>query len=97
MPDIAFHTDAAAEMRAAAASYERRERGLGERFLDEVEEGLHRIQQFPQLWPLYAGAYRRYLLKRFPYGLIDRIDPEQIFIMAVAHLHRRPGYWRSRA
>jgi hypothetical protein len=46
---IAFHTDAAEGMRAAAASYERRERGLGERFLDEVEEGLQRIQQFPQL------------------------------------------------
>jgi toxin ParE2 len=97
MPDIAFHTDAAEGMRAAAASYEERERDLGERFLDEVEEGLQRIQQFPQLWPLYEGVYRRYLLKHFPYGLIYRIDPEQIFIMAVAHLHRRPGYWRSRA
>ena len=95
MPEIAFHTDAAEEMRAAAASYEGRERGLGDRFLDEVEEGLQRIQQFPQLWPLYEGEYRRYLLKRFPYGLIYRIDPEQIFIMAVAHLHRRPGYWTS--
>jgi hypothetical protein len=69
MPVIVFHTDAAEEMRAAAASYEGRERGLGERFLDEVEQGLQRIQQFTQLWPSYEGAYRRYLLKRFPYGL----------------------------
>jgi hypothetical protein len=43
MPEIAFHTDAAEEMRAAAASYEGRERGLGDRFLDEVEEGVQRI------------------------------------------------------
>ena len=57
MPAIAFHTDAAEDMRAAAASYEGRERGLGDRFLDEVEEGLQRIQQFPQLWPIYEGAY----------------------------------------
>ncbi|SRR6266498_4864354 len=97
MPDIAFHTDAAEEMRAAAASYEARERGLGERFLDEVEEGLQRIQQFPQLWPSYEGVYRRYLLKRFPYCLVYRTDPEQIFIIAVAHLHRGPGCWRNRA
>jgi toxin ParE1/3/4 len=97
MPAIAFHTDAAEEMRAAAAYYEGRERGLGDQFLDEVEEGLPRIQRFPQLWPIYEGDYQRYLLKRFPYGLIYRIDPEQIFIMAVAHLHRRSGYWRSRA
>jgi plasmid stabilization system protein ParE len=97
MPEIAFHTDAAEEMRAAAAYYEAQERGLGDQFLDEVEEGLQRIQQFPRLWPVYDGEYRRYLLRRFPFGLIYRIDPEQIFIMAVAHLHRRPGYWKSRA
>ncbi len=96
MPDIAFHTNAAEELRAAAAYYEGREGGLGEQFLDEVEQGLQRIQQFPRLWAIYEGDYRRYLLKRFPFGLIYRIDLEQIFIIAVAHLQRRPGYWRSR-
>ncbi len=77
MPEIAFHTNAAEEMRAAAAYYEARERGLGDQFLDEIEEGLQRVQ-------------------RFPFGLIYRIDPEKIFIIAVAHLHRRLGYWKSR-
>jgi toxin ParE1/3/4 len=96
MPGIAFHTHAAEEMRAAAAYFEARERGLGDQFLDEVEEGLQRIRQFPRLWPIYDGEYRRYLLKRFPFGLIYRIDAAQIFIVAVAHLRRRPGYWRSR-
>ena len=49
MDEIAFHADAAEEMRAAAAYYEARVRGLGDRFLDEVGEGLRRIQQFPGL------------------------------------------------
>ena len=66
MPEIAFHTDAAEEMRIAAAYYEAQERGLGDQFLDEVEEGLQRIQQFPRLWPTYEGDYQRYLLRRFP-------------------------------
>jgi len=96
MPAIAFHTHAAEEMRAAAAYYETRERGLGDQFLDEVEEGLERIQQFPRLWPIYESEYRRYRLKRFPFGLMYRIGPEQIFSMVVAHLHWRPGYWKSR-
>jgi toxin ParE1/3/4 len=94
MPEIAFHTNADEEMRTAAAYYEG---GLGDQFLDEVEEGLQRIQQFPRLWPIYEDDYRRYLLKRFPFGLIYQIDPEQIFLIAVAQLHRRPGYWRRRA
>jgi hypothetical protein len=46
----------------------------------QVEEGLRRILQFPRLWPIYEGKFRRYLLKRFPCGLIYRIDPEKIFI-----------------
>ena len=97
MPAIVFHTDAAEEMQAAAAYYAARAPGLGDTFLDEIEQGLRRMQQFPRLWPVYEGEYRRYLLQRFPYGLMYRIDPEKIFILAVAHLHRHPGYWKNRA
>jgi mRNA-degrading endonuclease RelE of RelBE toxin-antitoxin system len=96
MYEIVFHTDAAEEMQAAAAYYEERVSGLGDEFLDEIEQGLHRIRQFPLLWSIYEGEYRRYLLKRFPYGLIYRLTPDRIFIIAVAHLHREPGYWKTR-
>ena len=97
MPAIDFHTDAAEEMQAAATAYAARARGLGDAFLDEIEQGLRRIQQFPRLWSIYEGEYRRYLLQRFPYGLMYRIDPEKLCIIAVAHLHRQPGYWKHRA
>jgi len=96
MHEIVFHTQAAEEMRAAAAHYEAQESGLGDAFLDDIEQALQSIQQFPQLWSVYDGEYRRYLLKRFPYGLVYRIDGARIFIVAVAHLHRKPGYWRDR-
>ena len=93
---IEFHNDADEEMQAAAVRYEEQARGLGDEFLDEIEQGLARIQQFPLLWSIYEGEYRRYLLQRFPYGIIYRIESETIFIIAVAHLHRKPGYWKSR-
>jgi hypothetical protein len=48
MPQIAFHRQAADEMRAAAADYEEGERGLGDEFPDEVEEAWRRIQRFPR-------------------------------------------------
>jgi len=96
MYEIEFHYDADKEVKAAAAYYEERLIGLGSDFLDEIEQGLRRIQQFPLLWPVYEGEYRRYLLKRFPYGLIYRIETEKIFIIAIAHLHRKPGYWKDR-
>ena len=96
MYGIEFHHDADEEMKAAAVYYEERVIGLGSDFLDEVEHGLNRIRQFPLLWPIYEGEYRRYLLKRFPYGLIYRIETEKIFIIAVVHLHRKPRYWKGR-
>jgi len=96
MRQIEFHDDAALEMKIAAQYYEERVKELGEQFLSEIEEGLSRIRQFPQAWSAYEGEYRRYLLKRFPYGLIYRIEQKRIFIVAVAHLHRKPGYWHER-
>ncbi len=96
MQEIEFHKDADEEMKATAGYYEERVTGLGVDFLNEIEQGLNRIRQFPLVWPIYEGEYRRYLLKRFPYGLIYRIDIEKIFITAVAHLRREPGYWKDR-
>lgn len=37
------------------------------------------------------------LLRRYPFGVVYRIEPARILIIAVAHGHRRPGYWRGRA
>jgi hypothetical protein len=56
MPTIVFHTDAAEEMQATAAYYAGRAPGLGEAFLDEIEQGLRRIQEFPHSIGLCGGA-----------------------------------------
>ena len=96
MRDVVLHVEAAEEMQSVAAYYESRAPGLGEEFLDEVEHGLHRIEQFPQLWPVYDDDYRRYLPRRFPHGLIYRLTPDRIFVIAVAHLKKEPNYWQGR-
>ena len=96
MFEVEFHDNADAEMREAATYYEQRVSGLGDDFLDEIEEGLNRIREFPLLWSSYEGEYRRYFLKRFPYGLIYRVEAERIHIIAVAHIRREPSYWKER-
>ncbi|HAK44654.1 MAG TPA: hypothetical protein DCO79_01865 [Spirochaeta sp.] len=32
----------------------------------------------------------------FPYGIIYSYSTEEIIIIAVMHLHRKPDYWKSR-
>ena len=96
MYEIAIHVDAERELNAAALYYEESVEGLGQQFLDEFEEAISQIQKFPKASPIYEEEYRRYLLERFPFGVIYRIDGDDLFIIAIAHLKRKPNYWVSR-
>jgi mRNA-degrading endonuclease RelE of RelBE toxin-antitoxin system len=69
---------------------------LGNAFLIEVLSAADRIARFPEAWHALSEGVRRCRLSRFPYGLIYTIDNGDILVLAVAHLHRRPGYWRDR-
>ena len=39
---------------------------------------------------------RRLLVSRFPYQIIYRVRPRKIVVVALAHVKRRPGYWKDR-
>ena len=64
--------------------------------MSEVEESVRKIQGKPETFPVYRGQVRRKLVSKFPYGILYRADSTGIRILAVMHLHRRPGYWQSR-
>ena len=70
--------------------------GLGDAFLIEVLSAADRITRFPGAWHSLGESVRRCRLSRFPYGLIYTVDNGDILVLAVAHMHRRPDYWRER-
>ncbi len=90
------HREAEAELTAALERYEQWSPGLGRDFLDEFEAGIQRIREHPEAWPVLRGEARRYLLRRFPFGLVYAIRPGEIYLIAVMHLKRRPFYWKDR-
>ena len=96
MKPIRFHPEADAEMVDAAVWYESQQQDLGKRFLTAVQDALNRIELNPELYALVEGDVRRCLTKTFPFGVLFRIKPNLIAIMAVMHLHRDPDYWKSR-
>jgi len=96
MMPIDFLPAADQEMIEAARYYQSLSSGLGDDYLDEVERAVWSIKTSPQTWPVLEGAFRRRLVRRFPFGIIYRIEPDKILIIAVAHLRKKPGYWKKR-
>jgi len=70
--------------------------GLGDAFLSEVLNALNRIGEFPKAWHSCSTQARRCQTRRFPYGIIYQIREQEILVVAVAHLHRKPDHWQDR-
>jgi plasmid stabilization system protein ParE len=70
--------------------------GLGKRFKAEVKKAAKRIAEHPEAWSIERGDVRKCLLHKFPYKLLYSIEEDHIFVIAVAHQHRKPDYWIER-
>jgi len=93
---VIFHPEADAEMMAAAEFYEAKSAGLGIDFIAEVERATRALLVHSRIGHRFSRRLRRVLVQRFPYGLLYRAESEHIFVVAVAHVRRRPAYWRHR-
>jgi len=91
-----FHPAAEAEYLDQVRYYEECRPGLGGEFVDDVRAAIARATDFPRAWTPIGRGVRRCLLSRFPFGIFYIENDDGIFVVAVASLHRRPGYWRSR-
>ncbi len=96
MKIVVFHEEAEEELKEAARFYAGRRERLGAEFVVEVRHATHILQEHPGLGHAVSRRVRRLLVRRFPYAVIYRAEADRIFILAVAHLKRRPGYWRER-
>jgi plasmid stabilization system protein ParE len=69
---------------------------MGLRFESALTAALARAAEAPEHGPAVDAGVRRLFLEGFPYGVLYAAEPERVVVLAVMHLHRRPGYWRSR-
>jgi len=91
-----FHPEAIEEYAKAAEYYAAINPELGGRFYDEVDGLVVAVCQQPQRFFQIDPPLRRALARRFPYSIVYLDKPDQIWIVAVMHAKRRPGYWRER-
>jgi hypothetical protein len=53
MFEIKIHKDAELEIFNASQYYEKGKSGLGDEFLDELEDAISKMKKFPLAWPIY--------------------------------------------
>jgi mRNA-degrading endonuclease RelE of RelBE toxin-antitoxin system len=93
---VVYHRLAASELINSARFYEERRPRLGEEFLSEVELTLKTFQKRSELGRPGKHNTRSYRVHRFPFRIVYQVQPDRIWIIAVAHLSRNPGYWVRR-
>jgi plasmid stabilization system protein ParE len=91
-----FNELALAELNDTVTYYELELEALGKRFRKEIQNGIRRIVKNPSAWSKETGEVRRYILHKFPFKILYSIEKDHIFIVAIAHQHRKPNYWVER-
>jgi hypothetical protein len=96
MKRIRFHPDAFEEARDAAAYYKNVRDGLGAEFRLELARAIARIQETPLLYATENDGIRACSLYRFPYSIYYEVHSDWLWVAAVGHHRRKPGYWARR-
>ncbi len=100
-PRVRFEDEADAEYRLAGRWYEERLEHLGIEFFDAVDATIEHIVGMPRAGSMVPRVpaplpVRRRAVTRFPFHVIYIETATAIRILAVAHDHRKPGYWHDR-
>ncbi len=90
---VVYSKYAKQELFDAIDFYELEYLGLGKEFKAEIKQASFRILNRPLAWSVERGNIRKCLLHKFPYKILYSVETDHIFIIAIAHQHRKPNYW----
>jgi plasmid stabilization system protein ParE len=65
-------------------------------FVAELDRAVEAISENPERYPTHLHGTRRYLLRRYPYIVVYRVEAVRVVVVAVQHCKRQPGYWAGR-
>jgi len=93
---IEIHPAALDELKSAVEWYLVRSEPAAEEFVAEVDRAIGLVMESPRRWPTGEYNTRKFVLQRFPFAVTYRERDSGVQILAFAHGHRRPGYWKER-
>ena len=90
MIDLILLLQADQDIQTAFNRYEDYQPGRGEIFMRRLDAALTLVRVHPEIGPVYAGRYRRMLLRDFPYGIFYEAQPTRVIIGAILDLRQAP-------
>jgi toxin ParE1/3/4 len=81
---------------AEATWYGSQEPDLQARFLAKWKDAENRMPSHPELYRCFDSNLRKCRFDVFPYTLVFRVQENELQVIAVMHMSRRPGYWKER-
>lgn len=91
-----LHPEADEEFAEAVRYYTKIDPELGERFYREIERLIEDVCAHPDRYRKFDPPARRHITAIFPFAIVYLEKPDHLWIVAVMHLKRQPGYWRER-
>jgi plasmid stabilization system protein ParE len=90
-------TEAEREFREAFLWYFERSPIAADAFRSQVLEAIDRLAERADIWPANDDGFHFYVLDRFPYTIWYEVNKQLATVIAIAHQHRRPNYWKTRS
>lgn len=94
---IGLRDEAQFEFDAAFDWYDEQRAGLGTEFVSEIQTVFNRIAATPLIHQVVFADIRKAVVRRFPYCVFYRVDPDRVEVIAVFHSKRDPTIWQGRA
>ena len=85
-----------ADVQRIHAELERQTPGLGNKFLDRLQEALDRIEAMPEMYAEVWRTVRAVRLRRFRHVVYYVVLADRVEVIAVIHGSRNSSAWQSR-
>ena len=90
MTELILLSQADLDIQTGFERYEDYQQGRGEVFMRQLDAAFTLLRQHPEVAPVYAGPYRRMLVREFPYGIFYQAQPARIIVAAIMDLRQDP-------
>ena len=87
--ELIIQEEASLEILEAYIYYENAQKGLGEKFMKQLDKYFYRIQSHPKHFQIKKN-YREAFISKFAYLIVFDIIDDKIIVLSVFNTHQNP-------